>query len=360
MGQGIPKADWICHLCGRKNNWTQTTCTSYSCSRGWSRKHPSTHESICEKCRRPTILPLVEIVDDRGVSARWRMRSVSIQHIPRKYRDGLKLGMWVCFRCSAPDMAYPHEDASRVCVFCRHRLRATNPNLWCERCNVKTKADRDCRKCGVRLGALEFENCRKCEPERPLEVSPVPPTFLKPLSSKGMLDTNRPMKPGPGGIKSRNRAGMSLIEIKEDIERQTKMREKWKESLARNRTMLEAQLSEKEDMARLSSPVARLVLEGEAKKIHESLDLVLIRIEEVDRDLNSLKRAMSVAREVHTWRTVIPGQFDRPKRKSEVRNSTKWNPIAPVSDEDIDAERLDPIRMKPKPPFVPVQVVKEK
>lgn len=344
-----PKADWICHRCGKANHWHMTTCANPPCSTGWAKKQPPTHEAICEKCKKPSILPLVHVGRSRGVLAIWGVRSINIFHIRREYRAGLEEGMWVCTRCASPDMSVPVDYGQRVCLYCGDRLRSTNPKMWCEKCHVNEKADRECKECGKRLSSLEYLFCARCGSGKDY------PTYYKPMLAKGMLDTNRPMKAGPGGIKSRNRAGLSLMEIEEEIRRETMRHTDRRRTLLQKARELELQASGKETLASTSGDVEALVLRNEAAKLRELLVDVEIRIKAVDRDLRTLHEATASAKEVHTWRLIVPGQFSRPKYKSQVRNASKFYPLMDVSDNDLDAERLDPIRMKPPPPFTPIQ-----
>ena len=344
-----PKADWVCHICGKSNKWNYTACMNPPCTRGWAKKHPSTHESTCEKCGRKTILPLIQVNRTRGVLAIWGTRSVNLFHIRREFRQGLKEGMFICETCSKPDMAKPVEYGPRVCIYCRVPLRMSNPNPWCEECHVAENASRECRTCGEKLGRLEYLHCARCGPGQKY------PTYYKPMFGGGMLNTNRPMKPGPGGIKSRNRAGMSLIEVKEDISREIQRHKDRQRCFRKTEADLEAQISQKLALAERFGGVEAVVQENEVGKLRERLSLLRTKLDRVGEDLQSLHEAMSSVREVHTWRMVVPGQFGRPKPKDEIHYASKFYPLANVSDEDLDAVRLDPIRMKPKPRFVPEQ-----
>jgi hypothetical protein len=175
-----------------------------------------------------------------------------------------------------------------------------------------------------------------------------------------MLFTLKPMKPGPGGIKSRNRAGISLIEIEEEVDREIRQRVRRSRDVTRYIDQTLRVIANKEAMAKRcrneGNPVGALILKGEADAVRRSIVDAQMRAEKMNQDIKALREALAATKEVHTWRMVIPGQFDRPRKPGEVRTSSeKWRPIVPVEQEDIDAVWLDPIRMKPKPAFRPVQ-----
>jgi hypothetical protein len=173
----------------------------------------------------------------------------------------------------------------------------------------------------------------------------------------GMLNTLKPMKPGPGGIKSRNRAGMSLIEIEEALNLEIEKRFSKLRGVTGHIDRTLGVAAHKEAMAERcrdeGNPVGSLVLQGEADAVRRSIVDAQMRAEKMNQDIKALRDALAATKEIHTWRMVIPGQFDRPGLRPP--GSEKWRWLVPTTQEDIDAVRLDPVRMKPKPAFVPVQ-----
>jgi hypothetical protein len=169
-----------------------------------------------------------------------------------------------------------------------------------------------------------------------------------------MLNTLKPMKPGPGGIKSRNRAGMSLIEIEETLNLEIEKRFSKLRGVTSYIDRTQRVIAHKEAMAERcrdeGNPVGSLVLQGEADAVRRSIVDAQMRAEKMNQDIKALRDALAATKETHTWRMVIPGQFDRPGLRTGC--SEKWRPLVPVEQQDIDAVWLDPIRMKPPPPFV--------
>jgi hypothetical protein len=172
-----------------------------------------------------------------------------------------------------------------------------------------------------------------------------------------MLFTLKPMKPGPGGIKSRNRAGISLIEIEEEVDREIRQRIRRSRDVTSYIDRTQRVIAHKEAMIKKcrneGNPVGALILKGEADAVRRSIVDAQMRAEKMNQDIKALREALAATKEVHTWRMDVPGQFDRPGLRPA--GSEKWRPLVPVTQEDIDAEWLDPIRMKPKPAFRTVQ-----
>lgn len=359
--------DWVCYVCGRKNSFQNTECSG-GCRAGLLAGFRQTivHETNCQKCGRSTIRPLIQVVADRGPTAMWGIRSVGLKHIPKEYRAGLRKKMWICFRCATPDMVHSPELGVRVCVLCKGTVRSSNPNAWCEQCNTNMRLGRICLGCGDKLDRVDYQYCKPCR-DKGRGSWPSNTTCFRPYSTKPTLDTNRPMKPGPGGIKSRNRAGMSLIEIKEDLRHEQNRQKRrirgiyeQQNVLHRNKAALEKWADARESSARWCRNNGQgdeaIILDAEAKKFRDSAREIVLRIGDLDVQIRSIREvirevgdALRAAKEVHTWRTVIPGQFDRPKRKDEIKHSLTWYPIHPFTEALLESDRLDAFR-KPDAP----------
>lgn len=322
-------SNWTCRNCEYRNPSSVTEC---------SRCHSTWNEAVCEMCGRKTILPLITIVPERGTNARWGIRSTALKHIPKEFRGGLRLGMKVCFRCQAPDMVFTeYSEEGRRCAKCNGPVRSSNTDPLCERCKGRTRL---CPGCGVKLSAAEYDYCYKCE--RGMKARwPEGITYLAPYRERKILDTNRPMKPGPGGIISRNRAGISIIGVKEEITlRLNRTKENIKKIDSRLRRLVEA-YRRKNRQANIAKSrglsVEAEVLRSEAERLNDLVEKEKERIRREKHFLSELQMVLRNIEENHTWRASIP-KTHRPNSKDR---GYAWSPLLFSEDRDDTPAKSD-------------------
>jgi hypothetical protein len=174
------------------------------------------------------------------------------------------------------------------------------------------------------------------------------------------------MKPGPGGIKSRNRAGLSLIELKEDLQLELERLanrlhriERQEDTLRRNQAAFDSQAAAREEHARWCQQNDRAgeaaILEAEAQKLRDSAREISLRLEELGLKKRSLEEkiretgyALLAVHEVHTWRPELPVENKTPPPRD--KGAHAWNPIYSITNELIESDRLDIARKKEKRP----------
>jgi PAS domain-containing protein len=282
----------------------------------------------------------------------WGIRSVALKDIPEEYREGLKEGMWICFRCATPEMLHSPELGVRKCIMCGGTVRSSNPLPWCEQCN--RRMGRNCLGCGKELDRVEYQFCTECGKERKW---PANTTYFNTPGGGSILSTRRPMKPGPGGIKSRNRAGLSLIELKEELQLELERLanrlhriERQEDTLRRNQAAFDSQAAAREEHARWCQQNDRAgeaaILEAEAQKLRDSAREISLRLEELGLKKRSLEEkfqetgyALLAVHEVRTWRPDLPVENEPPPPRD--KGAHAWNPIYPITNELIESDRLD-------------------
>jgi hypothetical protein len=169
------------------------------------------------------------------------------------------------------------------------------------------------------------------------------------------------MKPGPGGIMSGDRAGLSLIKLKEELQLERErlahrlhriMRQE--DTLRHNQVAFDRQAAAREERARWCQQNDRAgeatLLEAEAQKLRDSAREISLRLEELGLKKRSLEEkirdiayTLLAVDEVHTWRPELPVENDPPPPP---KGSYAWNPIYPITNELIESDRLDRVRAR--------------
>jgi hypothetical protein len=174
------------------------------------------------------------------------------------------------------------------------------------------------------------------------------------------------MKPGPGGIMSGDRAGLSLIKLKEELQLERErlahrlhriMRQE--DTLRHNQVAFDRQAAAREERARWCQQNDRAgeatLLEAEAQKLRDSAREISLRLEELGLKKRSLEEkirdiayTLLAVDEVHTWRPELPVENKPPPPRD--KGAYAWNPIYPITNELIESDRLDIARKEEKRP----------
>jgi Asp-tRNA(Asn)/Glu-tRNA(Gln) amidotransferase C subunit len=219
-------------------------------------------------------------------------------------------------------MVFPEDHGEgRVCICCGGPVSRYNPNPWCYSCHKYRRFNRTCEICGKKLTSIEHERCSSCD-----EKNPWPPgtTYYAPLSAKKILDSSRPLKPGPGGLKSKNRIGLTIIQVKETLREELRKRI---DRLSKLRKPIRIAEENAEFLRSHGEHAEANIFAAEAAKLKEANREV---IEKLESEISRIMDAISAVNEVAHEQVNISSSVRKGK------TAVTWVPIAPFTQDDIE------------------------
>lgn len=328
--------DWICPICRNPNPFHKSMCSHCGPTDGRSRRGiMGKGECRCQACGKLTINDLVHIVDDRGPTAMWKMRSAATKHIsPLFYKQYRKMrGKWVCNSCARIDedntAYYP---AGRLCPACNAVLRETNPGPLCEACKAKDRPHRRCEHCDSNLKPEEYRFCHACDAKRRCLSCGGPvrryadycmackdkghpgTTFDASYRSKGKYNTNKPLPPPV------------ILAGLDSMERALNRNRNKSKGVWRHIQFLENRIAKAEKQALWygthNRPAEETLLRNEILKLRAKIEELRDTLDLYRNNIYSCKQAKRTIQETSTWRLSLPVKLVDPRKKR--RNSEAW------------------------------------